>query len=149
MDFPGYEDACNCSNPYLRVERLEEEFLKDIGSTNFIPYIQLHEFEALVLTDPSKLLDRFFEKESAIRYLENQCKNVASPELIDDGEQTAPSKRIIKEIPEYEGQKVIAGPEAVNKIGLEHLREKCPHFESWIKKLERLSSEDLSSKGSW
>ena len=62
VDFPGYEDACNCSNPYLRVERLEEEFLKDIGSTNFIPYIQLHEFEALVLTDPSKLLDRFFEK---------------------------------------------------------------------------------------
>ena len=143
-DFPGYEDTCNCRDPYQRIEQLEEEFRKDFESTNFIPYIQLHEFEALVLADPSKLLDRFFEKESAIRNLENQCNKFTSPELINDGEETAPSKRIIKEIPEYKGQKVIAGPEAVSKIGLEYLREKCPHFDGWIKKLESLSSKGIS-----
>ena len=62
----------------------------------------------------------------------------ASPELIDDGEQSAPSKRIIHEIPEYEGMKASAGPLIAEKIGLETLRVKCRHFGAWVSRMERL-----------
>ncbi len=60
-----------------------------------------------------------------------------NPELINDGKFTAPSKRIIKEIPEYD--KVNAGPLIVEKIGLDVLRRGCPHFNEWLTKLEDLS----------
>ena len=59
-----------------------------------------------------------------------------NPELIDDGPETAPSKRILEEIPEYD--KVAAGVSVVGKIGLPVLRQKCAHFNGWLTKLEQL-----------
>jgi len=61
-----------------------------------------------------------------------------SPELINDGPDTAPSKRILKEIPEYD--KVGAGVLVAEKIGLEILRKKCNHFAEWLACLEQLGS---------
>jgi hypothetical protein len=58
--------------------------------------------------------------------------------LINDGEETAPSKRIGKEIPDYLGAKPTAGPIIAGKIGLETMRMKCPHFNEWLTKLENL-----------
>ncbi|MCY4361585.1 MAG: DUF4276 family protein [Gammaproteobacteria bacterium] len=60
-----------------------------------------------------------------------------SPELIND--KTAPSKQIIKEIPEYEKMKASAGPIVAGKIGLSSLRLKCRHFSEWIDSLETLT----------
>ncbi len=60
-----------------------------------------------------------------------------NPELIDGGATTAPSKRILKEIPEYD--KVTDGVEVAGKIGLPLLRQKCRHFEEWLSALEQLS----------
>ena len=61
-----------------------------------------------------------------------------SPELIDDGPDTAPSKRIIAEIPEYAKRKSSAGPIVAERIGLPALRAKCEHFGGWIDRLETL-----------
>ena len=51
-DFPGYAEAMSTSDPYDRVGILEQKMAEDIGDSRFIPYIQLHEFEALILADP-------------------------------------------------------------------------------------------------
>lgn len=59
-----------------------------------------------------------------------------NPELINDGAITAPSKRILNEIPEYD--KVTAGVSVAARIGLETLRDKCPHFNAWLTNLEKL-----------
>lgn len=61
-----------------------------------------------------------------------------SPELIDDGETTAPSKRIIAEIPKYRHQKATAGPLIASRIGVQIMRERCPHFNDWVTILEAL-----------
>jgi hypothetical protein len=58
------------------------------------------------------------------------------PEEINESPQTAPSKRIIRYIPDYESQKAQVGPMVAEDIGLTLLREKCPHFGEWITKLE-------------
>ena len=136
-DFPGYEDAKGVSDPYRRVEMLEAALAQDIDDRRFIPYIQLHEFESLIFANPRQLDWEYLEHDAAIRRLVN-ITNQTAPELINDGEETAPSKRILKEIPEYD--KPGAGVAVVGKIGLPALREKCPHFAAWIKQLEELDT---------
>ncbi|NJL76090.1 MAG: DUF4276 family protein [Saprospiraceae bacterium] len=60
------------------------------------------------------------------------------PEEINESAQTAPSKRIIQYLPNYEKQKSQVGPMIAEDIGLELLRQRCPHFNEWITKLESL-----------
>ena len=63
-----------------------------------------------------------------------------SPEHVNDNTDTAPSKRIIREIPEYQGRKASAGPIVAAKIGLSTLRSQCAHFAQWLDKLESLAA---------
>ncbi len=59
-----------------------------------------------------------------------------APEDINEGPQTAPSKRILEFIPEY--AKAQVGPLAAKAIGVEKLRQHCPHFNEWLASLEQL-----------
>jgi hypothetical protein len=138
-DFPGFLPGAALNDPLQRVELLEQAFAHDIADHRFIPYLQLHEFEALVFVDPSKLDLEFIDRDPAIQALMRIRNQFANPEDIDDGEDTAPSKRIIKELPEYSGRKVTAGPRIAEAIGLDALRKECSHFDSWLTKLEQLA----------
>ena len=135
-DFPGYGDAAKLSDAYGRVRVLEDALSEDISDRRFVPYIQLHEFEALLFSDPRKLETQFYDHGDEIQRLIETASEFESPELIDDGKDTSPSKRIIGEIPEYGWMKASAGPIVAGKIGLSVLRSKCRHFGAWIDKLE-------------
>ncbi|MFP5272037.1 DUF4276 family protein [Coleofasciculus sp.] len=137
-DFPKFDESQNKSDPYQKVEQLEAALGNEINDPRFIPYIQLHEFEALILSDPNKLTERFPEYQVNIKKLLADCENFTSPELINDGSTTAPSKRINKFIPGYEDTKVSVAPLIAKKIGLPAIRQKCPHFDAWISQLEQL-----------
>ena len=133
-NFPGYRDAKQRSDPYERVKMLEDALGEDISDRRFIPHFQLHEFEALLLSDPQKL-DLQFDSSTGIRQLVDMVASFDSPELINDGDNTAPSKRIIGEIPEYEKMKPSAAPIVAEKIGLPTLRLQCKHFDEWLCRL--------------
>lgn len=75
-----------------------------------------------------------------------EVESSGSPELVNDGIDTAPSKRIIREIPEYASIKASAGPIVAEKIGLDNLRLKCRHFGEWLTKLEALSNVQKSTQ---
>ena len=137
-DFPGYEKSARVIDPYERVRILEDSLLEDVSDPRFIPYIQLHEFEALLLADPQKLDSQFYEDSTGIQRLVQIANGFMSPELIDDGPDSAPSKRIAEEIPEYPRSKVSAGPITAERIGLHTLRTKCQHFDAWLGTLESL-----------
>lgn len=138
-DFPGYEDAAQLRDPYARVRHLEQALAARIGESRLIPYVQLHEFEALLFSDPEKFDWQYIEHAPAIARLVEISRQFDSPELIDDGERTAPSKRIIAEIPEYAFQKSTAGPVIASHIGIATMRACCPHFAEWITCLEGLT----------
>jgi hypothetical protein len=138
-DFPGYEEATQAKDPYARVAQLENALTRDMSHSRFVPHIQLHEFETLLLVAPEKLDCRYSDCDRAIQHLVEMAAGFASPELIDDGVSTAPSKRIIQEIPEYEGMKASAGPLIAETIGLSALRGKCTHFDQWLSHLENLA----------
>ena len=138
-DFPGYGDAQAATDPYDKVRILEEAMRNDIDDWRFIPYLQLHEFEALLLSEPVQLAAQFMEQHAGIRTLVTMADRAGNPELINGGPDTAPSKRIIAEIPEYGGMKASAGPIVAERIGLANLRSGCRHFGEWINRLEALT----------
>jgi len=61
-----------------------------------------------------------------------------SPELIDDRPHSAPSKRIIAELPDYKDAKSAVGTQVAELIGLDAIRSKYPHFAAWLSRLENL-----------
>ena len=138
-DFPGYACARVLADPYAKVEMLEDSLGKDIKDERFIPYLQLHEFEALLFADPRKLEMQFENRGNAIERLSEQTDEVGNPELINEGQETAPSKRIIAQIPAYAKMKSSAGPIVAQHIGLPCLRSACRHFGDWIDRLEKLN----------
>jgi hypothetical protein len=143
-DFPDYAKAAHEKDPYRRVALLEtalqEDIKRELDDPRFFPYIQLHEFEALILADPEQLSRGYMEHTAQIqRLVEMVAREGGNPELIDSGKTTAPSKRIIAEIPEYKGSKATVGPMVVEEIGIPRLREKCAHFAEWLQRLEKLN----------
>jgi len=129
--FPGAEALPD-------IDRLETIWANAIAEPRFIPYVQVHEFEALLLADPLAIRKAFPGADRELETLQQEIRRFENPEQIDDGEQTAPSKRIITHIPAYKSNKVNAGPLIAEAIGLESLRAKCPHFGAWLTKLENL-----------
>ncbi|MFH1116514.1 MAG: DUF4276 family protein [Pseudomonadota bacterium] len=124
--------------PRERVEFLEQSFADDIGDSRFLPYIQLHEYEAYLFSDPSQFGCFYDHHEKQIGELKAIADRHANPELIDDGMHTAPSKRIIAHLPDYEDAKSAIGPQVAELIGLDVIRSKCPHFAAWLTLLEKL-----------
>ena len=138
-EFPGRAEAARIIDPFDRVAFLEAAFAADIGSSRFIPYIQLHEFEALVFTRIEKLADYYPDHTAGVEKLVAVAAKYATPELINDGRTTAPSKRILAEIKGYD--KVIAGSLVTLDAELPSIRQRCPHFNEWVGKLEKLGGQ--------
>lgn len=133
-DFPGMENAQRKNDVYEKIQVLEDAFAEDVNDRRFIPYIQLHEFETLIFVKPQELEWSYLGKDSAIRNLSKVLDDFENcPELINNGLETAPSKRILREIPEYD--KASAGVDTVELIGADLIKESCPHFSAWINKL--------------
>ncbi len=138
-DFPGTaENSRNPSNPTPYVVALEKAFGEAIDRYHFIPYLQLHEYETLLFSDPEAFSISFNDCGEKIEQLKVIAASVSAIELLNDGRETAPSKRIIEVIPEYNGRKATAGPDIAEFIGLPKLRKCCPHFDKWVTQLERI-----------
>ena len=143
--FPGWDLAEKQRHiPRERVLTLERAFADDVNDPRFIPHIQLHEFETILLCDPDVFAEEFPNAAAGIAALQDAVAKEKSPELINDGPTTAPSKRIIKEFPDYASLKTTVGVDLATLIGLDKTRLLCPHFDNWIKKLESLSPSSRS-----
>ncbi len=98
--------------------------------------VLLHEFEALLFSDCAAFARGVGSPELA-PLMQQIVAQFGSPEEIDDSPMTAPSKRMATLIPGY--QKPLMGNIGALTIGLVAMRARCPHFNSWIERLERLA----------
>jgi hypothetical protein len=143
LDWPKREEAKQepCAERSVMVENgMLADISGQLGSrfncSRFVPYVQMHEFEALLFSDPRMLAEGLeLADDTPIRHITDQFK---SPEEINDSQHTAPSKRILELKPRY--GKVTDGARISQKIGLDVMRAECPHFNEWIQKLEALAS---------
>ena len=138
--WPGRDAPINLTTEAkgLRVENaihaeICAEFPVNPNECRFIPFVLMHEFEALLFSDCAKFATAV-GKSALAQQLSAIRDNFATPEDINDSPQTAPSKRIQDLIPNYE--KLLFGFLAANEIGLETIRQQCPNFAKWLTRLE-------------
>ena len=135
-DFPGYDEAMALNGGERQADSMEAALTAELQDDRFIPYLQVYEFEALVLCDVAKLNELHEEADRAIQRLAEKCSPFQSPEEIDHGRHSHPKARIKGAIPRYDEN--VHGPLIAGEIGLAVLREKCPHFGGWLRMLEEL-----------
>src|SRR5260370_12360571 len=98
-------------------------------------YVQLNECEALILTDV-RCLAKYYPKSKTdlVSFAKIIEKEYRSPEEVN--RLNPPSWRIKTIVPEY--QKAVFGMSAVRDLGIERIRAKWKHFDSWLQRLETL-----------
>ena len=110
--------------------------LSDYGSNlRFVPHIAVHEFEALLFSEPATLARAIQVDRQQIEVIIEEC---GEPEAIDNSPATAPSKRIEQLNQRF--KKTSDGIAIAQDIGVEQMRSVCPVFNSWLDRLESLAS---------
>lgn len=113
------------------------EAFPDFNTENrFVPYIEMHEFEALLFSDLNVLAEK---TEIDIAELDKIIADFDSPEDINDDPNTAPSKRIQALKNGY--RKVAMGKTVSQATGIQTIRRQCHHFNNWLTKLENFIGE--------
>ncbi len=119
---------------YQLILSIEQKFYEDVNSRNFIPYISLHEFESLLFSKPEEFV--YLKPSAVLKFQSILSEFDNNPEMINSGIETAPSKRILKEIDNY--SKVLDGNTIAKRSTLSEIRSKCKHFNEWITSLENV-----------
>jgi hypothetical protein len=137
-DFPGVIPTKG-QNGNLRAKIIESLILKDIDFDNFLPFVQPHEYEALLFSDPDKMYQwlSVFNAGISQRSFHKIREAVNNPEEINDSPETSPSNRILKLCSSYD--KIDDGVLILKEIGLKQIRSACPHFNEWVLMLEGLN----------
>ena len=132
-NMPGYDNAQLLSNSIAQVELLEGCLAETIGDRRFYPYIQRHEFEALVFSSNIGF-EKYFSEDQASR-TEVIVNSFNNPEDINSSPETSPSKRILAIVPDYD--KVLFGNLLALEIGINVILSRCPRFAMWVSELIR------------
>ena len=104
------------------------------NADRFIPYVSMHEFEALLFSDCDAFAQSMGVPEAALQ-LETVLAKFGDPEQINDSKETKPSAHIENAVEHYD--KVVFGPLAIEDIGLEVIRRRCRNFGCWLTRLEQ------------
>ena len=120
--------AFNSAKAQLAIEDLEHRLIINV---------LMHEFEGLLFADPAAIVrvTRAYRAEEALLSIANAY---ATPEDINTGRDSAPSKRLVTCGANY--GKIVHGTRIAAEIGLQAIRAKCPHFDAWMCRVEGLNS---------
>jgi Domain of unknown function (DUF4276) len=139
VDFYGFQN---------RAERTRAQLEADIAAAvqgittgydprHVLPYVQMHEFEGLLFTNPT---DFEWVEDGWSSGVHAALMTVAqafpNPEDINGGEATAPSKRILSIFPNGTYSKTEHGPLIAEATGIDAIRAKCPAFNEWVGRLQ-------------
>lgn len=129
-NFPCY------STDSSKIDEIEKSLFLEMKYEKFIPYIQKHEFEALMFADCAGFynIDLGEKQFKAIFKISEQYPNV---EDINGGQSTAPSKRL-ERIFNY--HKVFHSHLVLDDVNLEAIMARSPRFKSWILSLANIVS---------
>ena len=141
VDFYGFRNR-NSASP----DELEKRILQAIKSkirtqwnqSRVLPYVQQYEFEGLLFSDVSAFQKLPAVSLDVVEELKNVRLRYRTPEDINDGTPSAPSKRLIRLIPRY--KKAVDGPIVAQAIGLIQMRAECHRFNAWIDRLEAMGT---------
>ena len=127
------------------MEALETKIADRLGKPrNFVPYVQLHEFESLLLSDAA-IVAEYFNAPALQGAVGKAVTEVGNPERVNDSPLTAPSKRLDRWTETHaprmrysKDTKTRHGPRLAARLTLPVIRSACPRFAAWIGRLETL-----------
>lgn len=142
-EWPGIIDMRENMTPIKKADHINhstqcevnEKFSELRSNERFIPFIAIHEFEALLFSDSQILASKLNVEKSDIDAILAEC---GEPENINNSPHTAPSKRLDAMPGKF--KKTTTGIAVAQEIGLNKIREKCPVFNQWITKIENLKA---------
>jgi hypothetical protein len=148
QDWPGRTDAAKLPLDQ-KGDHVEKALLDELAAHAgdgfrqelFIPYVQVHEFEALLFSDVTKIAEVLSPiagtPEAQISALLKAVLDKAGQaEAINDNYETCPSRRISSLVKAY--RKPAFGAIIAGRIGLDAMKAACPHFGKWVARLESL-----------
>jgi hypothetical protein len=143
-EWPGLTESKRQREYFKKAEIINIETEKEVQKLfpeqnrghRFIPYVSMHETEALYFCDPAIVAEALDINQSKI---ESILSEYDGPEAINDSFETAPSKRLSK-LSNDKYKKTTTGIAIAKKIGIKRMRERCPLFNAWIGKMESLKS---------
>lgn len=130
-DAPGWGD-CHGGEAHDRecVTRRERLMSEDICAPRFRPFLMLHEFETLVVAAVA-VTPGVVDDPQAAEALSSLVDGFGGePERINDGPETAPSKRVQDAVRMY--SKVQDGVAILEETDFRAVLSLCPHFSSWV-----------------
>jgi hypothetical protein len=146
-DWPGLKQITKQHTPQQITSILStatnKELLQDIPEyelkvkQRFIFYMSMHEFEALLFSNPQILADKL---KINIKKTTKIVRQYKTPEAINNHPNTAPSK-ILARLSKGNFSKIVVGIDIAKAIGIEAMREQCPLFNAWLQKLEYTSNK--------
>ena len=143
-DFPGFKESQKKPDVYARVKYLQdalsEAIVAHVGCRpeRFLPHIQPYEFEGLLFSDVGVLSRVEPGWATSLSALSKVRASFDTPEHINDGYDTKPSKRLEDLLrPKY--RKTIHGPRAAEHISLQVMERECVHFRTWMDALRKLA----------
>ncbi|NOQ63821.1 MAG: DUF4276 family protein [Methyloprofundus sp.] len=143
-DFPAFNTISELQLAG-KLHRLTQEWHKDIINNTgcrperFLPYIQAHEFEALLFSDIGGITCVNQSWESATEELKLIKSQAKSPEYINDLPETKPEahfKRLLHS-PSY--RKIRHGSIAMKNVGLSAMERDCAFFSEWVNNIRKFS----------
>ncbi|MDA1096324.1 MAG: DUF4276 family protein [Chloroflexi bacterium] len=136
-DCPGMDSRPNLG-PIDQAIHVETAWRAHVNDPRFRPYLMVHEFEALLFSEPQSLAQAVRQPNLVGQFADIR-RMYDTPEHINDGVATSPSKRIKKVAPGF--SKLVDGANAAKMIGLDTMREECVHFAKWVDWLEELHTQ--------
>ena len=142
VDFYGFKGRATADVGELE-QRIEdvcrEQSRRALRHDRVFAYVQRHEFEALLFSDVPAFARALDLPPNAASTLTGARARFLNPEDINDSPDTAPSKRILDAIPNY--NKVVDGWVVASQVGIAAMRRECPRFAAWLARLEALDSD--------
>lgn len=136
-NMPDYDDAMRLGTDLQKVESLQQALGNSIADRRFIPYIQLHEFEALLFSNNNGF--EYLWEDDMSSKTKNIVDSFENPEDINSAPETAPSKRLLAINQKYD--KVLEGNVIALEVGINEMLAKCPRFADWVSRLIAACSE--------
>lgn len=127
-------DFVNISKKFTKknsVNEFEKAIAKDIDDHRFVPYIQMHEFEALLFSSTKGFSTYYENEKTVIKGVTKIMDEFLNPEDINSNQP--PSYRIKELTPNYD--KIVYGNTIALEIGIETILEKCPRFKNWAERI--------------
>ncbi len=137
VDFPGMASRPASATAAQRVAHVEAALAAHFNDGRLLPFLSLHEFEAWLFSC-TVTLPRVMAQPNNGPPFAAICTSVQTPEEINERPDHNPAARLKQVFPGY--RKVLHGPIAIERIGLATVREKCPHFNWWVSRLEAFAA---------